>query len=172
MRVEVTQELVTKHFHYCPDSGVLIWKLPLSRAVKPGQIAGKTQSNGYRQVNFLGGWYLAHRLIWLYCHGHWPKEYLDHINMDKTDNRLVNLREASAAENNWNRDYTGPRGKGLLGVSKSGRPNKPWRSQIGMRGKKICLGNFETQEQAHQAYTTYVEQNRGEFGRIDGVSHE
>jgi len=92
----------------------------------------------------------AHRLAWLYTYGEWPVGDIDHINECKGDNRIINLREATRAENMQNRSKANKNGhSGLLGVTKVG---KKWLGQIHVDGVRHHLGRFESPQEAHAAY--------------------
>lgn len=96
--------------------------------------------------------YLAHRLAWLWVHGQWPCEHIDHINGNSADNRLANLRDVPRAINMQNRRKPARHNKsGLLGVYEhDGR----WRAEVRLNGKSINIGSFGSKEEAHAAYLT------------------
>jgi hypothetical protein len=100
---------------------------------------------GIRLDNVL---YLAHRLAWFYSYGKWPVDQIDHINGDRTDNRLINLREATNAENAQNKRIRAGK-SGFCGVRKE---NSKWLAEIKVNYKPIRIGLFNTPEEAHQAY--------------------
>lgn len=92
-----------------------------------------------------------HRVAWLIVHGAWPVGLIDHINGEKVDNRLANLREADKAINAQNR--RGPAATstvGFLGVSR--QKNGRFQARIGVGGKNVALGTFDTAEEAHAAH--------------------
>jgi hypothetical protein len=81
--------------HYNPETGIFVWRKPLSKQVSPGDRAGSLcRPRGYWQISIKGKNYPAHRLAWLYIHGEWstPERHIDHKNRDKLDNRIANLR--------------------------------------------------------------------------------
>jgi len=88
---------------YDPETGEFIWKARVGdkqwSAKFAGEVAGTIANTGYRRIMLDGEGYGAARLAWLYVHGEWPKNEIDHINRVKDDNRLVNLREATRTEN-------------------------------------------------------------------------
>jgi hypothetical protein len=104
---------------------------------------------GYRRIRVLGKLYWAHRLAWLYVHGDWPPDKIDHINGDRKDNRLMNLRAASDSENMQN---VGMRSDNTTGVRGVTRRKSRWIAQITAGGKTHYLGVHETAEEAHRAY--------------------
>ncbi len=134
---------------YDAASGVFTWKKSRGRC-SAGAVAGSLFSNGYVRVHFLKRDQLAHRLAWLYVYGDWPKCEIDHIDGNKQNNSISNLRECSSAENKQNRVSSGRTSK-HLGVSWSTR-DKAWVSKITVDGKSYGLGYFKDELQAAEAY--------------------
>lgn len=130
-----------------------------------GQTAGHKHSAGYLSIGIDGRAYLCHRIAWLYVHGEFPVDQIDHINGNRADNRIANLRQCSNAENCQNvrphRD-----GAGLLGTSWEKRRGK-WQAGIGINGKRIHLGYYASREDAHAAYLQ-AKQERHIFGAARG----
>jgi hypothetical protein len=104
----------------------------------------------------LGKRYYAHRLAWLYEYGEFPEKIIDHIDGNRTNNSIHNLRDVSQALNSQNqKEARIDNGTGYLGVTFDKRPRTAkYRARIGITGcaKRICLGYFETPELAHLAY--------------------
>lgn len=94
--------------------------------------------------------------------GAWPAEQIDHINRRPDDNRLVNLREASRAENMWNSSLSCRNTSGFKGVTFFRRAGK-WMARIKFNGQSHFLGLFTTAEEAHAAYCKAAEKCFGEF---------
>lgn len=117
-----------------------------------GRVAGSDTVDGYIRVTICGNSYAAHRLAWLHTHGRWPEALIDHINGQKRDNSLVNLREASReinAQNVWVPCKTSK--SGMRGVSWWSSKNK-WRATIFADGKCQYIGIYATKEAAQSAY--------------------
>ena len=136
---------------YCPDTGKLFWKTA-HRKKKAGDEAGYMHPYGYVVVGINGSIFGAHRVAFAIHYGKWPELFVDHINGDRADNRISNLREASHRVNAQNRSK--PReGKKipLLGVSQHPRC-KNFSANINVNGKTLWLGSYKTAEQAHEAY--------------------
>ena len=150
-KTDLTAERVRELLHYDPKTGEFTWRVSRGGGVKAGDIAGTiNKTKGYRNI-WIGGNYKAHRLAWLYVHGTWPEDQIDHINHVKTDNRIANLRPATNGQNMQNRPHqrNSPSGfKGVLGRSKSGR----LPAKIAANGKQIWLGHFDSPELAYAAY--------------------
>jgi hypothetical protein len=145
----ITQERLKQLVAYDPDGGEFTWLVTVSNRAPAGRKAGG-MSNGYIVIRLDGVLYRAHRLAWLYVHGVWPEHDIDHINGRRSDNRLVNLRPATRAENLQNLRIARAYGSsGLLGAH---RWKGKWRAAIAANGIQHHLGTFETPQEAHEAY--------------------
>jgi len=146
----LTQETLKEVLHYDCETGVFTWAINIYRKKTKGKIAGTKDKEGYMQIMIKRKTYRAHRLAWLYVYGSFPSKEIDHINCIPSDNRIVNLREASREENQQNKKNAQKNNKsGFLGVSKSGNV---WRATIYLNGKRYSLGFFKSPELAHNAY--------------------
>jgi hypothetical protein len=117
-----------------------------------GKPAGFLNRCGYLVISIRFKRYTAHRLAWLITYGDWPSSHIDHINEDKRDNRITNLREATPSENHQNRSSPNKNNKsGYLGVYLH-RPTGKWAASISVCRKTKYLGLFETAELASEAY--------------------
>jgi hypothetical protein len=97
-------------------------------------------------------------------YGRWPENQLDHINMERSDNRIENLREATHGENMWNSRAQRNNSHGSKGGAWDAQ-KKRWFARIMIRGKRIRLGRFRTREEAAEAYALAAEKMAGEFAR-------
>ncbi len=95
---------------------------------------------GYIAMHILGQKHKAHRVCWAIHYGHWPKGHIDHVNHDRSDNRICNLRSVTQAENNKNRP---PQSNsfGFVGVHKHQSCHR-WVASIGHQKKQVYLGIF------------------------------
>lgn len=114
--------------------------------------AGKAAFNsldgsGYRSGGIFNRTFRAHRVAWALAHGEWPRGFLDHINGDKTDNRLANLRDVTRLENARNMPRPKNNTSGVLGVSWSKSHGK-WAARIKVEGRKLSAGHFDKFEDA------------------------
>lgn len=154
-------------FNYDPETGVFTWRNSTNKRMKPGQIAGCLNSIGYVFLCIEGQRYLAHRLAWLYMTGEHPKNCIDHINGNRSDNKFSNLRQANKSENGYNRPCTTGSKSGLKGVT---AVRDKWQSRITVGGKKINIGTFSTAQEAHKAYCEAASLMHGEFANTRGQS--
>ena len=156
---EITQEFLKEHFEY--RDGHLWWVKPTVRGVEVGQQFGSCYNVGYRQGSLKGKTYPEHRLIWLYHHGTWPKNHIDHINGIKDDNRIENLREATSVQNQWNTGSYGGRSK-YKGVNYQKDKNR-WRARYKDHGQRFHIGYYATEIEAAIAYDKAVEHLHGGY---------
>ena len=150
---DLSVEELHKRLKYDPETGELRWR-------KRGLVAGYLKMSGYRELEWWtkgdgkrkGGrsqYVLAHRAAWALVTGAWPPNEIDHRNGNRDDNRLVNLRLATSAENKQNRAPIRGKPWTMVGASKVPRCKNRWRA--GMSGNTY-LGTFGSPEEAHQAY--------------------
>ena len=183
MKDLISPDVLRQLLDYSPETGELFWKRRSSEWFS--EVGGQTAEHicrrwnsrfagkeafsgcngyGYRRGRIFYQSYLAHRVIWAMWHGSWPAADIDHINLDRSDNRISNLRAATRSENNYN---TGPKSNntsGYKGVSLR-KDNSKWGAEIQVRGKRQRLGCFDTPEEAHAAYCAAAERLHGEFAR-------
>ena len=145
---ELTVEDVRKLFHY--DGQDLFWRERPTSSVDMSRPAGSIDGLGYRVITVNGKQHKAHRLIFLFVHGRWPKYEIDHINHDRDDNRIENLREATRPENARNQSIFKTNTSGYIGVSWHKRRER-WHARIRVNGKLVFLGSFTCKEEAAQA---------------------
>lgn len=137
---------------YNRESGEFRWLKKLSNRALAGSVAGTLEGYGYIQILIHGTLVKAHRLAWVFAYGQWPSGLIDHVNGNRADNSLLNLRDASRLVNQQNlRSAPKNSSTGILGahIATSG---KPFRSRIRVDGKERHIGKYETAEQAHAAY--------------------
>ena len=146
----LTQEFLRHLLDYNPDTGVLTWRAKPSQGIKIGRQAGTPTSEGYLALQINKKKMYAHRAIWLHVHGVWPAEEIDHINRNRADNRLVNLRAATRLENSHNTGKHVTNTSGHKGVTFH-RRNKQWQVQLSANNKTFYVGQFAQLTDAVQA---------------------
>lgn len=145
--------LLRELLHYDPNTGVFRWLRSPTFSVRAGSVAGATNYAGYIRICIGRRHMFAHRLAWAMSYGDFPAPgmQIDHINHNRADNRLSNLRVVTPAQNRHNvRGARRDSGTGLIGViaSKGGR----FRACIKRGGVRRYLGTFASKEAAHRAY--------------------
>lgn len=154
--------LLHKLLKHDPDTGTLFWRSrPLEMFKRERhwkmwnkRYAGKeafasTTGDGYRQGSIFNKMFKAHRVIWAMEYGAWPEDQIDHINGDKTDNRLFNLRDVTSRENSQNVKRRSDNTSGVVGVYWDRNRGK-WLAQIRFDGKQKHLGYFDTLDEARE----------------------
>lgn len=141
-----SQEELRELFDY--KEGELFWKVSPANRVKVGDKAGIVNKNGYVVLSIKNRLYHAHRVIWKMFKGVDPSDNIDHINRNKSDNRIENLRELSNHHNALNNSA-----KGYTYLTDRGK----YQAQIRVAGKRITLGYFDTPEEASSRYQEFKE---------------
>lgn len=161
----LTFERVRYLLNYDPENGKFSWNV--SRGMrKKGGVAGSLHHTGYWILTIDGRSYQSHRLAWFWMMGEWPPVEVDHINLNKSDNRWDNLRAVSSfAENQWNRPTRKDSATGRKWVwqQKSGR----FSGRLSVNGRDFYVGIFDTAELAHEACCAKAEELCGQFARSE-----
>ena len=147
---KLTAEYLRSILNYDPETGIFTRKVRTSSRAKVGDVAGSPRGDGYLLIMVCSRKYLAHRLAWLYMYGEWPKDQIDHINRNRSDNRIANLREVTNKQNLQNAGKYSHNTSGHPGVYWHKQGPK-WRAQITHNYKDIHLGYFTTLEEALSA---------------------
>ena len=142
----LSQKRLKELLSYDAETGLLTWISSRPR-VKAGDLAGGICTSGYYRVKLEGKYYRWHRLIWLYVEGVWPNDQIDHIDHDKLNNKLANLREVTTAENAKNRTLHTENTSGVTGVYWCKRKCR-WKAQICENYKVKHLGSFKEKADA------------------------
>lgn len=137
----LTQDRLKELLSYDPETGVFTHKTYRGGRIKAGERAGALMNKGYVHIKVDGKKYLAHRLVWLYVSGQFPTDEVDHINGDRADNRLVNLRAVTKKQNCENRKQQINNKSGHRGVHWHKASGK-WQAMIRHQGELIPLGLF------------------------------
>lgn len=169
MKTRPTLERLRDVLNY--DAGRVFWKKrPSLKSVRAvvGCEAGCIHCNGYRYVQLDGCLIPTHYIVWMLHNGEYPAGLLDHANGDRCDNRIENLRIATACENSTNRSSATGSTSSYLGVHFR-KDCGLWRSQISKLGKKIHLGLFDNEIDAARAYNAAAIQLHGQFARLNQI---
>lgn len=158
---------VAELLDYDAETGNFHWKdSDCNRAILRGKKAGYVKNDGYYYIMFQRKKLLAHRIAWFKVFGRSPSGQIDHINMNRADNRLCNLREASHADNVRNRPAQSNNTSGFKGVTFHKQTRK-YHASISLNNRKLSLGYFDTGLEASQAYQTAAKEHHGEFARFN-----
>lgn len=177
-----TPDQLRQFLRYEPETGKLFWRERTPDAVDAAnemvrrkvcanwntRLAGKEAftsiTNGYRVGAIWNRLLRAHRVIWAIVYGEWPAFEIDHIDCDRANNRLVNLREATRTQNASN--YPGRGVSRYRGVCWDAR-NKKWMAQICANGRRIKVGRFHSEIEAARAYDRVARSEFKEYARLN-----
>jgi HNH endonuclease len=146
-------------FDYEPETGALSWKRFDGRN-KKGIAGTLDKSNGYLRIGLGGISHGAHRIVWAHFYGQHPCGFIDHINGDRSDNRISNLRIVTRSQNNTNR---GPSSRNKLGVKGVSLSRGKYRVMIKAGDKHHFIGRFDTIDEASAAYKEASVRLHGEY---------
>lgn len=172
--VEYLRATLRERLAYDPETGAFTWLKDVrlkngGLRVAAGTRAGTLLRSGYRSIQvWLDGkpkGLREHRLAWLFVHGEWPADQLDHINGDRADNRIVNLRPATNSLNMANRKLNANSKSGVKGVCFH-RGSQRWRARLQFDGKRIHLGDYLNKEAAEIAYAAAAQRHFGAYARL------
>lgn len=170
-RDDLTAECVRSILDYDPLTGIFIWRwrdgihLGTNRRCA-GKPAGHVDADGrFVMIRISGRPYMAHRLAWLYMTGEWPKEEVDHKNVNPMDNRWENLREANHSQNNANRPRQPRNTSGVPGIDFYKRIGK-WRVRVAQKS----FGYYASFEDAVAARERGARELQGAFAHPDSLN--
>lgn len=158
----ITHDRVLKLFLY--SDGLLLWRVKKGRCGIAGSVAGSIGARGHWRIGVDGKDYLRSHLVWFYKTASWPKEQIDHIDVNPLNDRIENLREATNIQNSANKRKYCTNTSGFKGVYYF-KTTRRWMAQIKANGKLIYLGYYDTPEQAHVAYSEAALKHNGVFAR-------
>lgn len=148
---EISSEILLSQLRY--NDGILYWK-EWRRGRKRSLEAGTVNSKGYVKLTVDGVQIYAHRVVWIMHNGDIPPNMeVDHINHNRADNRIENLRLVTRLENNMNKSVQINNSSGVTGVTFCKQTGK-WRAQIQINGKNVSLGRYESIHEAETARKT------------------
>jgi hypothetical protein len=160
-----TADDLRRLFRYDALTGDLYWRErpKQSRANITRPINGMDR-RGYPKAKVNGRCITVHRIVWCMVHGDWPEGEIDHINGNRADNRIENLRLVTRRQNALNIGLNAQNTSGYKGVHWCPSPKgRHWRAMIRSGGKRHHLGHFATAEEAYAAYCDAAKRLHGEF---------
>lgn len=164
MNKALTQSKIHSLFEYRED-GNLLWKVSSTNRVRIGDIVGYLNIAGYHRVQIDRKKYFLHRLIYMYHHGSLtPGMDIDHIDGNKSNNRIENLREITHSQNLMNAKINKNSKTGVKGVYFSKKAKK-YQTQLVINGKNTYLGTYSTLEEAEKVMKEAREKYHGEYAR-------
>jgi len=155
----INQAQTKELFEY--RNGILFWKVSPNKKIRIGLIAGYLGKYGYVNVGFNRSSYRAHRIIFLMHYGYLPK-YLDHINGNRSDNRIENLRKCNASENSRNAKLFKTNTSGVKGLWFDKLNNK-WKVELRLNSVKLSFGRYSDFELAELVAIEARNKYHGEF---------
>jgi hypothetical protein len=161
----ITQEYLHEYFHYDKTTGQFLRKKKTGNSTKQGELVGSNKGNGYIVLCLKSRLYLAHRMAWLYVYGAMPTSNIDHINGNRADNRISNLRLATQSQNIANSLISKANKSGCKGVSWR-KDIKKWRASIMVNYKQIALGCYDSKDEAYDAYISAAIKHFEGFARV------
>jgi len=156
MKKQISQEYLKKLLAYDDKTGNFVWIAKRKGNKGVGTIANSKMKDGYKRITIDGKAYLQHFLAWIYVFGKAPSNQIDHINHDKSDNRICNLRDVTQSENQRNRRLNKNSTSGVCGVGWH-KTNKIWEARIKINGKQKHIGSFKNFYDAVRARKEYEE---------------
>lgn len=152
-----------------PESGNVLWKNPpgLRGSFLVGKPAGCFRHKlKYVHICLDRKIYKRHRLIWFFVHKRWPINDIDHINGNKQDDRLCNLREATRSQNMFNSKLKRNNSSGRKGIVWDKRRLK-WRVRMVVKQNEIYVGRFDSFNEALAARVIAEQKHHGEYARAE-----
>lgn len=168
--IDADAEAVRRALRYDARDGTFVWT-GVQASYLAGRPAGSINRLGYVMIKIGRRSFAAHRVAWLFQYGVWPKAHIDHIDRDRSNNRISNLRLASPLENQMNSAPRRHNTHGWKGISYQPR-HKAWLAQITISGRNHNLGRYKDPIDAAAAYDRRAHAEFGEFAYLNFSSGE
>jgi hypothetical protein len=143
--------------------GTLFWKIDRGSNKVKGKPVGSVNGKGYLETKLDGKFIKVHRVVFEMHHGYAP-EVIDHIDGNRQNNKIDNLRAATDGENKYNQKIYKSNTSGAKGVMWHEKYKK-WRTQINYNGKRKCLGSFDSFDEACEFVALARDMVHGDFAR-------
>lgn len=158
-------EDVAKILDYNPKTGKFFRRINTSPNGRIGEVNGYITKQKYRKTSVCGIQLYDHQLAWLLFYLKWPEKQIDHINGNRQDNRILNLREVTVSQNALNRSYqANSKTKHKCVHWKSDK--KKYRVKIGIGGKYHHIGYFKSLDEAIKARDKAIKKLHGKFAKV------
>lgn len=161
-KFEWTKENVRELLDYSPETGIFTWKISYHRHWSKGDVAGY-DVQGYRCIQYLGVQSKLHRLAFLWMLGRMPK-VVDHVDLDRSNNKWDNLREVTQAQNCLNRPAHKDCKSGVKGLIWS-KYHLKWEVRVTVNGKQELIGRYTSKIVATEAAEAFRREHHGVFAR-------
>jgi hypothetical protein len=145
----LTFEEANALLNYNPETGIFTWKITRGNKVKAGGVAGYSHPSGYTYIGILNKTYSSHRIAWLLYYEQHPLLQIDHIDRNRGNNAISNLREVGISTNNSNKEIKNDNLSGYTGVYKS---KYGYSACIHRNNNRVHLGYFKTAKEASEKY--------------------
>lgn len=161
----ISRDEIASRLSYDPTTGKFTHIKSVGSA-RRGACAGHLKDRGYVEIGIAGRRYAAHQLAWLLVYGDWPASQIDHVDGNRSNNAISNLRLCDQSLNNANTRKRDCNTSGHKGVAWHRRQSK-WVASIKVRGRQKHLGYFDDKRAAASAYADAASRFFGEFARIE-----
>lgn len=167
-KIDIPIEVIRHWFVYEPDTGLIRWRVkPKGTPRNAGDVAGnRDKQRGYIQIRLLGKKVYGHRMAWALHYGEWPQNEVDHINLNRSDNRIANLRAVTHQQNMLNL----PKKASQVGLTGVYRTKSGFMAQTNFSGRRYYIGHYKTAAEAKEAYNAKLVELRGEFAVVETTS--
>jgi len=155
-------EIISELLECDTETGLFKWKIRRSNHCARGWFGGADHGDGYKVIRINNQLYRSHRIIWLMTHKMWPKNQIDHIDNDVSNNKISNLREATGCQNKQNRKINKNTTSQIKGIMQNPYTKK-WIARVSVNGKRKNLGHFHWLHHAKEAIEKFRVEHHGEF---------
>jgi hypothetical protein len=162
----LSPEKIKEYLGYDPETGEFFWLKATNKRMVLGQPAGNLHSTGYVRIGLFGYKFFAHHIAWIITYGCWPTDVIDHINRDRADNRIVNLRLATRSENAFNAKVPVNNSTGVKGIGKVPGYDK-YRVRLRKNNKFYCAGQYASIEEAAMVRQELEKRHFPNFARTE-----